>query len=63
MHVFVGSPLWMAPYPDLCQSYFRCDNGKLISYDHIMKMQAWNADKVLIESVIAKLTVEGKIIN
>ena len=32
-------------------------------YDYIMKMQASNADKALIDSVIVKLTLEGKIIN
>ena len=32
-------------------------------YDYIMKTQASNAEKALIDSVIIKLTLEGKIIN
>ena len=32
-------------------------------YDYIMKTQALNADKVLIKSVIVKLTLEDKIVN
>ena len=29
----------------------------------LMKTEAWNAGKVLIESDIVKLTLEGKIVN
>ena len=32
-------------------------------YDYIMETQASNADKALLDSVIIKLTLEGKIIN
>ena len=32
-------------------------------YDYILKTQASNADKALIDSAIVKLTLEGKIIN
>ena len=51
----------MAPYSDLtCVSpIFLYDIDKLIFYDYIMKAQALNADKVLIESVIVKLTLES----
>ena len=33
------------------------------TYEYIMKMQASNADKVLIGSIIVKLILEGKIVN
>ena len=51
----------ISPKLNLCSSYFLCDI--LISYDYVIKTQAPNAGKILIESVIVKPTMEGKIVS
>ena len=40
----------------------KCPKSSFI-YDHIIQTQALNADKVLIKSIIVKLTLEDKIVT
>ena len=53
--------LILSPINDIREKK-KCPDTSSI-YDYIMKTQASNADKALIDSVIVKLTPEGKIIN
>ena len=55
------TPLILSAINDIREKK-KCPDTSSI-YDYIMKTQASNADKVLIDSVIVKLTPEGKIIN
>ena len=55
------TPLILSAINHIREKKKRPDTSSI--YDYIMKTQASNADKVLIESVIAKLTLEDKIVN
>ena len=55
------TPLILSPINYIREKKKRPDTSSI--YDYIMKTQASNADKALIESAIVKLTLEGKIVN
>ena len=55
------TPLTLSAINDIKEKKKRPDTCSI--YDYIMKTQASNADKPFIDSVIVKLTLEGKIIH
>ena len=55
------TPLILSTLNDIREKKKRLDTSSI--YDYIMKTQALNADKALIDSAIVKLTLEGTIIN
>ena len=55
------TPLTLSAINDIKEKKKRRDTSSV--YDYIMKTQASNADKPLIDSVIVKLTLEGKFIH
>ena len=54
-------PLILSAINDIREKKKRPDTSSV--YNYIMKIQASNADKALIDSVSVKLSLEGKVIN